>query len=98
MPRGKSRRRSSSTAAIKASDAFTERLATDLRRSLATFGVGVTLARKRPSPPPLAWLRTKRPGVAPDVDDAANDGERLVSAVLRGDAHVSLHGAPTDDF
>ena len=41
----------STGAAIRASDAFTESLAKDLRRSLAKFGVGVTLARRRERPP-----------------------------------------------
>ena len=82
----------STGAAIRASDAFTESLAKDLRRSLAKFGVGVTLARRRERPPPLAWLRAKR---KQEPDDVAADGDRLVAAILRGDAHVSLHAEPT---
>lgn len=65
-----------------ASDAYTRTLALTLRRDLARSGVGVTVAT-RDTGIPLPW-RT------PNLK-APSPGDRLVKALLRGEAHVALN-------
>ena len=75
---------------LASADAFTETFAARLRRRLAPDGVGVTVVRRAPHPPLLARGRFGRRVVDNRVAPEQADGERLVAAVLRGDAHVSL--------
>jgi NAD(P)-dependent dehydrogenase (short-subunit alcohol dehydrogenase family) len=75
---------------ISSADAFTETFAARLRRRLAPDGVGVTVVRRAPPPSLLVRGRFGRRVVDNRVAPEQADGERLVAAVLRGDAHVSL--------
>ena len=86
---------SEDAAVLAAADAFTETFAARLRRRLAPDGVGVTVARRAPAPSPLVRGRLGRRVVADRAAAEQADAERLVAAVLRGDAHVSLPPHPT---
>ena len=86
---------SEDAAVLAAADAFTETFAARLRRRLAPDGVGVTVARRAPAPSPLVRGRLGRRVVANRAAAEQADAERLVAAVLRGDAHVSLPPNPT---
>lgn len=68
---------------LDASDAYTRALATSLRRDLVQCGVGVTVA-SRDKPLPLPWKSRHQSSLQ-------SPGDRLVDAILRGDANVALH-------
>ena len=72
----------SARSSYAASDAYSKALAKSLRRDLARFGVGVTLATKD-APFTLPFLR-------PHTEELTSPGDLLVDALLRGDKAVTL--------